>query len=142
MKKGRLVRFALYGLAILLDFGIPAFATSQDYPTKQIELIEPYGTGGPTYIAAKIVSEKMSELLNKPVVVITKPCAGGTIGAAFAAKARPDGYTLLVFNSGNNGVSLAIRSDLTYKNSDFELLGQYGAQYLVMAVKADAPGRA
>jgi tripartite-type tricarboxylate transporter receptor subunit TctC len=139
MKKGRMVRFAIYGLAIFVGLGIPVFATAQDYPTKQIELIEPYGAGGPTYIAAKIVSEKMSELLNKPVVVITKPGAGGTIGAAFAAKARSDGYTLLVFNSGSNGVSLAIRSDLTYKNSDFELLGQYGAQYLVMAVKADAP---
>ena len=65
MKKGRMVRFAIYGLAIFVGLGIPVFATAQDYPTKQIELIEPYGAGGPTYIAAKIVSEKMSELIIK-----------------------------------------------------------------------------
>lgn len=139
MKTRQKLRLALYGFAIFTGLGSNAFSPAQDYPTRQIELIEPYGAGGPTYIAAKIVSEKMSEFLEKPVVVMTKPGAGGTIGAAFAAKAKPDGYTLLVFNSGSNGVSLAIRSDVTYKNSDFELLGQYGAQYLVMAVKADAP---
>ena len=87
MKKGKLVRFALYGLAIFVGLGSPVFATAQDYPTKQIELVDPYGAGGSTYVAAKIVTDKMSELLNKPVVIIAKPGAGGTIGAAFVAKA-------------------------------------------------------
>jgi len=139
MEKGRMLMFALYGLAISLGVGIPVIATSQDYPTKQIELINPYGAGGSTYISVKIVTDKMSELMNKPVVIIAKPGAGGTIGAAFVAKAAQDGYTLFNFNSGSNGVALAIRSDMTYKNSDFELMGQYGAQYMFMVVKADAP---
>lgn len=139
MKRRKKIAVILSGAAIFLWMGILPPVMAQDYPTKLVELIEPYGAGGPTYIAAKIVAEKMSEVLGKPVAVMAKPGAGGTIGAAFAAKAKPDGYTLLVFNSGSNGVSLAIRSDVPYKNSDFELLGQYGAQYLVMAVKADAP---
>jgi tripartite-type tricarboxylate transporter receptor subunit TctC len=72
-------------------------------------------------------------------VVVNKPGAGGAIGAAFAAKSKPDGYTLFVFNSASNGVSLAINPNPGYKNSDFQLIGQYAIGECAMVVKADAP---
>ena len=114
-------------------------AISADYPTKPIEYICPFGAGGPTSLANRIIADKLSQLLGQPVVVINKPGAGGAIASAYIARAKPDGYTIGDVTSSGNGVTLALRPGVTYKNSDFELLGQYGTHFLAMAVKEDAP---
>jgi tripartite-type tricarboxylate transporter receptor subunit TctC len=114
-----------------------AFA-QEDYPIKNIELICPYGAGGSTSMGARIIAGTVSEFLGKPVIVVNKTGAGGSIAAAYAAKAKPDGYTLFVFNSGTNGVTPATRQ-VTYANADFELFGQYASQMMGLVVRSDAP---
>src|SRR5205823_13618640 len=65
------------------------------YPTKTIRFVVPVTTGGPSDRVARLLGEKLSESLGKPVIVDNRPGASNTIGAAMVAKAEPDGYTLL-----------------------------------------------
>jgi len=80
--------------AALLLFATPAFA--QSYPSKPIHLIVPYPAGGGTDFFARLVGQKMSELIGQPIVVENKPGAATNLGADFVAKAAPDGYTILL----------------------------------------------
>jgi tripartite-type tricarboxylate transporter receptor subunit TctC len=108
------------------------------FPNKSIELICPWGAGGSTSMGGRIIAGTLSELLGTPVVVINKTGGGGSVAAAYVAKAKPDGYTLLISNSGTNAAFLAIKS-LGYKNEDFEQLAEYGTQEMALVVKSDAP---
>jgi tripartite-type tricarboxylate transporter receptor subunit TctC len=75
---------------------LPFAAHSQTaYPTKSIRFIVPVTTGGPSDIVARLLGEKLSTSLGKPVVIDNRPGASNTLGAALVAKAEPDGYTLL-----------------------------------------------
>ena len=71
-------------------------ASPQTYPTKPIHLIVPYPAGGGTDFFARLVGQKMSELIGQPIVVENKPGAATNLGADFVAKAPPDGYTVLL----------------------------------------------
>ena len=86
-------RTALAALACAA-FAAPAFA--QTYPSKPIHLIVPYPAGGGTDFFARLVGQKMQELIGQPVVVENKPGAATNLGADFVAKAQPDGYTILL----------------------------------------------
>jgi tripartite-type tricarboxylate transporter receptor subunit TctC len=71
-------------------------ASAQTYPAKPIHLIVPYPAGGGTDFFARLVGQKMSELIGQPIVVENKPGAATNLGADFVAKAPPDGYTMLL----------------------------------------------
>jgi tripartite-type tricarboxylate transporter receptor subunit TctC len=71
-------------------------ARAQSYPARPVHLIVPYPAGGGTDFFARLVGNKMSELIGQPVVVENKPGAGTNLGADFVAKAQPDGYTVLL----------------------------------------------
>jgi len=129
----------ILGGIILIIFGFSNFAAAMDYPTRPIQIIDPFGAGSSTTMNARIIAQSFSQILERAVVVVNKPGAGGAVGTAFVAKAKPDGYTLLVFNSASNGISVTLRPDIGYTNSDFQLIGQYAADDCAMVVKADAP---
>ena len=84
-------------LAILL--WLCGSAAAQDYPTKPIRLIAPFAPGGPTDLFARLMGAKLGERLGQPVLVENRPGAGGSVGAEVAAKASPDGYTLILVSS-------------------------------------------
>jgi tripartite-type tricarboxylate transporter receptor subunit TctC len=125
--------------AIIITLMVFGPSLAAEYPTKPIELICPFGAGGPVSLADRILADKLTEILKQPVVTVHKPGASGAIAAAYVAKSKPDGYTLFDFTSASNGTVLALRSDVTYSNADFETLGQYGTHFLAMVIKADAP---
>jgi len=85
-------RSALAGAAALL--ASPAFA--QSFPTRPITLVVPFAAGGSTDVVARIIGQKMSEIIGQQVVIENRAGAGGNIGAAAVAKAAPDGYTILM----------------------------------------------
>ncbi|OZI67236.1 Bug family tripartite tricarboxylate transporter substrate binding protein [Bordetella genomosp. 11] len=94
--------------------GTPAVHAEDAYPSKPITIIVGYSTGGANDLLARVVGEKMSMLLKQPVIVENKPGAGSIIGANFVAKARPDGYTLLMGASGPISFNPSLYKKLPY----------------------------
>ena len=88
-------RFALALAATLL--AAPCLA--QDYPTRPVRIIVPFGAGGPADVAARLIGNILQEKFGQPFVVENRTGAGGVIGTVEAAKAVPDGYTLLMMSN-------------------------------------------
>lgn len=86
--------------ALALTFGVllgsGGSAMAQTWPAKTISIVVPFATGGTTDAIARTLGQELSRSLGQPVIVENKPGAGATIGADYVAKAKPDGYTLLV----------------------------------------------
>lgn len=74
-------------------------AVAQTWPSKPVKIIIPYGPGGPTASITRIISDKLTDRWKQPTLIENRPGAGSNIGTAAAAKAPPDGYTLLVNTS-------------------------------------------
>jgi tripartite-type tricarboxylate transporter receptor subunit TctC len=72
---------------------------AQDYPTRPIRIIVPFGAGGPADVAARVLGNAMQESLKQPFVIENRPGAGAVIGTLEAAKSPPDGYTLLMMSN-------------------------------------------
>src|SRR5437016_4905372 len=86
---------------------IPRVAWAQAYPARPVRVIVPFAPGGPTDVFARLIAQKLSEHLGKQFYVENIGGAGGNIGAARAAQAAPDGYTMLV-----DGANLVLNSAL------------------------------
>jgi tripartite-type tricarboxylate transporter receptor subunit TctC len=78
---------------------VPAFA--QGYPQKAIKIIVPFGPGGFTDVAARILQKELQPVIGQPVIIENKPGAGSTIGTAEVSKAAPDGYTLVMISTAH-----------------------------------------
>src|SRR5918993_3786336 len=86
---------------------LSTLAAAQDFPRKAVRVIAPFAPGGATDLLARLVSQKLSERWGQSVLVDNRTGAGGHIGAELAARAAPDGYTLLVAGAPHAiGVSL------------------------------------
>src|SRR4029077_8552439 len=87
--------------------------SSQDYPTKPVRIIEPFGAGGGPDLLARAISPKLSELWGQPVTVENYPGAGSTAASALVAKSPANGYTLLI-NTSAQAYSDAFLKNLPY----------------------------
>jgi len=74
--------------------------SAQNYPARSVRVIVPYAAGGPTDVIARVVAQKLSQRWGEQVYVENAPGAGGNTGIANAARAKPDGYTILVVSTG------------------------------------------
>jgi tripartite-type tricarboxylate transporter receptor subunit TctC len=81
--------------AIMMSL-VPLSAKADDYPSRTIRMIVPFGAGGPTDVFTRLVSEELRKALGQPIVLENRPGAGTIIGTMEAAKSAPDGYTLLM----------------------------------------------
>jgi tripartite-type tricarboxylate transporter receptor subunit TctC len=94
-----------------------AAANAQAWPAKPIRIVVPYPPGGSSDIIARAISQGLSEALKQPVVVENKAGANGNLGADFVAKAAPDGYTLLLCDTGSLAISPAVYTKLSFDPS-------------------------
>ena len=98
-------------VAILLSVlgSAPCVLAAEEYPTKPIRLLTPFAPGGGTDILARLIGPQVSEALGATIVVDNRPGAGGTLGAAIAVRAAPDGYTLIMV-SGSYGANPVVHN--------------------------------
>src|SRR5207253_2837160 len=96
-------------------FGFSVVAAAQDtanYPNKPIRVIVPFAPGGATDIAMRMVQQGMSKVLGQQIVIDNRGGAAGNIGMEVAARATPDGYTLLFANVGTTAINPSFYKDL------------------------------
>jgi tripartite-type tricarboxylate transporter receptor subunit TctC len=93
---------------------LPLAALGQAWPAKAVTFVVPFAPGGGTDITARTVGVKLQQLWGQPVVVENRGGAGGVIGADVVAKAKPDGYTLLIANVGITSINPALYAKLPY----------------------------
>jgi tripartite-type tricarboxylate transporter receptor subunit TctC len=124
--------------AALLVAAAPTQA--QQFPQRPITMIVPFAAGGPTDVLARVLGQHMSQTLGQSIVVEDVTGAGGTLGSARAAKAAPDGYTLVMGNIGTHAASVGLYPKLPYSPSgDFEPVMLIATTPMVLVVKKDLP---
>src|ERR1700733_10197866 len=89
-------------------------AARADYPSKPITLIVPYAAGGSNDTLSRILAEHMSRTLGRPIIIDNEPGAAGTTATARAARAAPDGYTIIMGNMGTHAAAPAQYPELKY----------------------------
>jgi tripartite-type tricarboxylate transporter receptor subunit TctC len=104
---------SLFRLAILAAL-VATPATAQDYPTRTIRVIVPFGAGGPTDVFTRALGEELRKALGQPVILENRPGAGSIIGTTEVAKAAPDGYTLLMISATQTTVE-TLNPNKSYK---------------------------
>ncbi|OGA52024.1 MAG: LacI family transcriptional regulator [Betaproteobacteria bacterium RIFCSPLOWO2_12_FULL_62_58] len=135
--------FNLIGLVYAATvLSAPSLALSQSYPAKPIRLIAPYPPGGGVDITARILAPVLSESIGQLVVVDNRSGAGGRIGTELAAKAAPDGYTLLLGNVGPNAIIPGAYKDLPYDGiRDFAPISLFVSADYMLVVHPSVPVR-
>lgn len=111
------------------------------YPSRTVTFVVPAAAGGTTDIAARVLAEKMAKDLGTAIVVENKGGGGGSIGTAQVARAKPDGYTLLMGNIGPIAINFSLYKQLTYKESDLRGITNVISVPNILVVHADSPVR-
>jgi len=110
------MRAALAVIAAMgtLALAMPAAQAQADWPTKPVRIVVPFAAGGTTDIAARVVADQLTESLKQTFIVENKAGAGGNIGAADIAKAKPDGYSFLMGTPGTQAINQFLYSKMPY----------------------------
>src|SRR2546427_13191787 len=101
-------------LALLLGLALAGGAHAQNFPSRPVRVIVPFGPGGSSDVVARIVVDGAAEALGQPLVIENVPGAGGNIGTARVAKAAPDGYTLVECTIGTCAINPSIYASTGY----------------------------
>jgi tripartite-type tricarboxylate transporter receptor subunit TctC len=115
-------------------------AQAADYPTRPITAIIPFAGGSASDVVSRILFERMSRSMGQPIVVENRPGAGGNNGSAYAAKAPPDGYTLLGGGSGPVAANVTLYKHLDYDpEKDFETISPFAAFTIIVVASNKLP---
>lgn len=134
-------RTLLGGLAAaMVGCLLPGAVSAQDYPSKPIRIIVPYGPGGNTDIVARTIGQKLQDYLGQPVVFDNRGGAAGTLGVGIAAKAPADGYNLVIGDLGSLVIARHSIPSLGYQPlEDFVPISLVSAVSIVVSTKPDSP---
>ena len=112
------------------------------YPSKPIKVVVPFPAGGATDILARAITERLALKLKQSVVIENKPGAGANIGAAYVAKATPDGYTLLMGSIGSHSISMSYYKDPGYNfKRDLLAISTAGTLSNIVVVGNEVPAK-
>lgn len=126
-------------ILLITIFGSINLVFAADFPNRPIEWYNPWGLGTVTGIAMNIVGDAAAKYLGQNILVMPATGGGGIVGAAKVARAKPDGYTLLLPSSASNGIVLYMNNDVPYKNSDFEFIAEIGVLEMGLIVGPNSP---
>src|ERR1044071_8900797 len=127
-------------VALLALQALVGGAFAADYPARPIKLVVPYAPGGGADGVARIVAKTVSESIGQPIVIENKGGAGAIVGTDLVAKAEPDGYTLLLGQSGPISINPAVYQSLPYHpQKDFAPVSMTTAYPYILVVNADRP---
>lgn len=113
----------------------PTVSAQASFPNKPITIVVPFTPSGGSDLVTRVLAQKMAEVLSAPVVVDNRAGAGGTIGSAYVARARADGYTLISLTTSTHAIAPAIYTKLPYDPvTDFEPVGLVGTSPYVLAL--------
>ncbi len=130
-RRARSLRATLLAAAVLAASVAAAQSPADKYPEKPIKIIVPFAPGGSTDILARVIGQKLTEKWSQPVIVETRPGAATMIGTQAAAKADPDGYTLIIVVS-NHTTNPALHATMPYDAlKDFEPVSLLGRAPMV-----------
>jgi tripartite-type tricarboxylate transporter receptor subunit TctC len=132
-------RVARVAGALLVLASCLAAAAEPPYPTRPIRLIIPYPAGGPRDIQARLISNRLTELWGRTVIIDNRAGASGLLGTDLAAKAAPDGYTLLMIGGGH-AINATLQPRLPYDSiKDFAPIARTGSAPGLMVVGTSLP---
>ena len=117
-------------------------ALAQSYPNRPVKVVVPWPPGQATDIAARVVAQKLQESFNQAFVIENKPGANGNIGVAEAARAAPDGYTLVSANNTTFAANPSLYKKLAFDpQKDFTPVARFITTGLILAVRSDFPAK-
>lgn len=104
-----------FGLAVGLASGSSlAQGTTKGFPDKPVTIVVPFAAGGSTDVMTRVIAQRLGDVWKVPVIVESKPGAGGNIGAAYVARSAADGYTLLMGSIGTHAINPALYANMSY----------------------------
>lgn len=133
-----------FALASSILFALTAWsggAAAADFPTRPVSIVVGYSPGGANDVLARIVAEKLGTLWGQSVVVENRPGVASIVGASYVAKAKPDGYTLLMGASGPIVFNHVLYAKLPYTPQDFAPITLVGTFPLVLLTQASNPAK-
>jgi tripartite-type tricarboxylate transporter receptor subunit TctC len=112
------------------------------FPDKPVKILIGFPPGGPLDAHARLLADRLGQVLGQPVIIDYKAGAGGTVGAEFVAKSSPDGYTLLMANTGTMVINPAVYTRLSYQTlKDFVPVARTAQQPLALVVNPTVPAK-
>src|SRR6202045_1872256 len=126
------------GLSLLL---LPAAAVAQNFPDHPIRLIVPFPAGGPNDIIARVIGQRMSELLKQPILIDNRGGQGGVLGTDAVAKAKPDGYTIAISSAGALAISPSMEKVAYDTQKDLQAVTLVATVPEMLVVAANVPAK-
>jgi tripartite-type tricarboxylate transporter receptor subunit TctC len=133
-----LLRIATVALLALV---LNSAASAQDYPSRQVRVIVPFGAGGPADVYARVIAQHLTEQLKQTFVVEDRPGAGSIIGTDAVAKSAPDGYTLLVMSNTHTTNETLVANKPFALMRDFVPVATLNYSDLIMVVHPSVPAK-
>jgi tripartite-type tricarboxylate transporter receptor subunit TctC len=129
-------------LAFVMLFAASAIAAAETYPARRISVIVPFGAGSGTDSVARIVTQRLSELLKTTIVVENRPGASGAIGAVAAARSAPDGYTLFFGGTSTHAANPSLLKSIQYDpKEDFTPIARLGLFPYILVIHPDVQAK-
>jgi tripartite-type tricarboxylate transporter receptor subunit TctC len=132
---------ARLGLVLTALVGLVVPAAAQDYPTKTVKIIVPFGAGGRADVYARFIGQYLQETLKQSFVIEDRPGAGSIIGTGEAAKSAPDGYTLLMMSNTHTNNETLIHTKPFQLMRDFVPVAPVNYSDLIMVVHPSVPAK-
>lgn len=132
----------LKAILAVLSIGLSAQAVAEQFPSRAVRIVVPWVVGGSTDVLARLLGDALSRQINQSVIIENRPGATGTIGTTSVARAKPDGYTLLLGTNSTFGIAPYLYKDLPFDHvKDLIPVGFIGGNQLILCVHPSVPAK-